>query len=350
MPTIVFLIAHLGGGGAERVTVSLANYFSRKGYKVHLIIFSDKYNEYVIDEGITKYVLPRHQNKVVDVLKKVSRLRQLLKNINPKYVCSLGFSYRYLFLGNLMNKYRFILSERNAPKYQYPQKIDLEIVKYCLNRAYHIVFQTEEAKSFFSDTIQSKSTIIPNPIKEGLPKPYVGEREKRIVAYSRLSEQKNIPLLLRSAKTFFESFPEYILEICGRGECEDELKEYSKTLGIDDKVFFMGFTKDIHSQILKAKMFVSSSDYEGISNSMLESMAIGLPCVCTDCPVGGARMFIKTGENGILVPVRDEKALTDAMVQITTDEFLEQKLSQNASFIREQLTVESICRKWEEVL
>ena len=84
MPTIIFLIAHLGGGGAERVTVSLANYFSRNGYNVDLIIFSDKYNEYAIDETITKYVLPRSQNKVVDVLKKVRRLRQLLKNINPE--------------------------------------------------------------------------------------------------------------------------------------------------------------------------------------------------------------------------------------------------------------------------
>lgn len=56
-------------------------------------------------------------------------------------------------------------------------------------------------------------------------------------------------------------------------------------------------------------MFVSSSDFEGISNSMLEAMGMGLPVVVTDCPVGGARMVIQDGVNGLLVPVGDTKTM-----------------------------------------
>ena len=66
-------------------------------------------------------------------------------------------------------------------------------------------------------------------------------------------------------------------------------------------------------------MFVSSSDFEGISNSMLEALGMGLPVVVTDCPVGGARMVIKSGENGILVPVGDTQAMYEAMRSVLKD-------------------------------
>ena len=90
-------------------------------------------------------------------------------------------------------------------------------------------------------------------------------------------------------------------------------------------------------------MFVSSSDREGISNSMLEAMAVGLPCVCTDCLGGGARMMIEDGENGLLVPMKDANALCLAMKKIIENPALAEKLSQNAVKIRERLEPEKIC-------
>ena len=98
----------------------------------------------------------------------------------------------------------------------------------------------------------------------------------------------------RVFKQFLKKDRNFVLEIYGRGDSDEKLKQYALDIGISDKVVFKGFDKDVHNKIKSARMFISTSDYEGISNSMLEALAIGLPCVCTDCPAGGARMVIGT--------------------------------------------------------
>lgn len=349
MKNVVFLIAHLGGGGAERVTVSLANYFVRHSCEVSLIIFDKTHNEYIVYPEIKLYYLDSNKNKILDIKNKISSLRRYLKEIQPEYIISLGFSYRYLFFGRLINKYKFILSERNDPLNMYG-KLDFCIVKYCLERAYHVVFQTNDAKSIFSSRIQGKSTVIPNPIKADLPEVYHGVREKRIVAYSRLNKQKNLPMLLKGFCIFSKEFPDFILDIYGTGECENELKELAEKIGIREKVNFKGFSATVHEDILKATCFVSTSNFEGISNSMLESLAIGLPCICTNCPVGGAAMFIKDKVNGFLIHMGDEEELANRLVSIASNKKLIDMMSKNAIKIRKELSVDRISELWLNLL
>ena len=83
---------------------------------------------------------------------------------------------------------------------------------------------------------------------------------------------------------------------------------------------------------------------------MLEALAIGVPTVCTDCPIGGAKMFIKDGENGFLVKVGDAKDLTEKMKKVATDLELRNKFSNNAQKIRKELEASIICHKWKNLL
>jgi len=87
-----------------------------------------------------------------------------------------------------------------------------------------------------------------------------------------------------------------------------------------------------------------------MSNSMLESMATGLPTICTDCPAGGARAVIRDHENGILVPVRDAERMYLAMKELIENPALAEKLSENGSNIRNVLSVENIIEKWMEII
>lgn len=345
---VALLVAHLGGGGAERVTVILANQFSKK-YETHLIVFDDCYSEYTVEEEVQIHVLPQRGKKARLIPQKIFALREILQNISPDYVISLGFSYKYLFAGHLMSRYNFILSERNDPLQMYG-KIELSIVKYCLNRAKCVVFQTEWAKSLFSKKIQEKSVVIPNPLSELNVPTYNSVREKRVVAYSRLTKQKNIPMMLRAFKKFENDNPGYCLEIYGRGEIENDLREYARQLDLDGKVHFMGFHKSVHEMINGAAMYVSSSDYEGISNSMIEAMALGLPTICTDCPVGGASMFITNKKNGLLVPVGDEEALAKSMQWIVDNPDLAACMGMEAQKIKQRLSINTITIEWERLL
>ena len=90
--------------------------------------------------------------------------------------------------------------------------------------------------------------------------------------------------------------------------------------------------------------------YEGMSNSMLESMAIGLPVICTDCPIGGARFIIQDHDNGILVPLNNVVRLANAMGEIADDKELSHKLSINAIKVREEQSIDKIGLMWEEII
>ena len=348
MKKLTFLIGSLGGGGAERVTVALGDYFCEKGYEVFFIAFSKANNNYEINPKIRVSFLPENTGRKALVYR-IKELKKILKDQKPDYVISLGLGYQYLLLGNLLSKYKFVLSERNAPQYFYKwyEKI---YVRYSYRKAYKVVFQTEDAQNYYGKSVEGKSKVIANPITAYLPEPYMEKREKRIVAVNRLSQQKNLFMLFRALKKVLEKFPEYILEIYGKGEQKEELEKYAEKLNISDKVKFMGQKANVHKYIINASMFVCSSDFEGMSNSMLEAMAIGLPVVCTDCPIGGARMVIENNVNGILTPVGDDKRFAEAMIDLLGNPEKAEKLGKNASKLREELSVKKIAREWEELL
>jgi len=86
-----------------------------------------------------------------------------------------------------------------------------------------------------------------------------------------------------------------------------------------------------------------------MSNAMLEAMAIGMPVVCTDCPIGGASSVIKSGENGLLVDVGDAEGLAEAIEKVISEVGLSEQLSENAVKIKDDLYLSNIARKWMEL-
>ncbi|MBO4894795.1 MAG: glycosyltransferase [Clostridia bacterium] len=211
-------------------------------------------------------------------------------------------------------------------------------------RADAALFQTPAQKDYYTFLPGTKKYVIPNFVKsDGLPSRYEGERRKEIVNFCRLNKAKNLPLLIDAFALFNKDYPDYTLAIYGEGSLKGELLKKISSLGLENKATIYDFDLNVHSKISDAAMFVSSSDREGISNSMLEALAIGLPCVCTDCAGGGARMMIEDHVNGLLVPMRDVNALASAMKEIAADPALAQKLSQNAVKIRQRLEPDKIC-------
>lgn len=211
------------------------------------------------------------------------------------------------------------------------------------------VFQTEEERAYYTK-LKCDTAVIPNPLKEHLPDRFTGERRHEIVNFCRLNKQKNIPLLIDAFELLQKDYPDYKLRIYGRGEEKDNLIAYVKEKKLERSVFFEDFVTDIHERIADASMFAFTSDYEGLSNSMIEAMAIGLPCICTDCAGGGARMMIQDHANGILVPVGDVQAVYKAMKEIIENKELADKLSKEASKIREQLSTSKIADQWEAMI
>lgn len=349
---IILVTNILGNGGSGRVMATIANYLADKSYEVEVCSFLDNYDTYSINSKINNIVIKcKNKNNVLKKIERIYKLRKIFKK--NKGVTIISFEYfvnMQTVIASLFLKNKLIISERNDPS-RHGNKFFINKLRNILyKKANILVCQTNDAKEYFPEGIQKKSVIIPNPIMSNLPSRFVEKRKKEIVTFGRIEKQKNLKLLIDAFILFNKDYPEYELSIYGDGSQKQELNKYVNDKKIMDKVNFYGFSNNIHSKIINSSIFVSSSDYEGISNSMIEAMAIGIPCIATDCPCGGARMMIKNGFNGILVPVGEAKALYQEMKNVIIDEELSTKLSINGENIKETLKTERICERWEKLI
>lgn len=343
---IVFVIPDMPGGGTERVVALLANEYCRRGIKVAVLLFAGHETAYPLDERIE--IVSVGNPSGGRFAARIERLRRMRRYYAENKECQIwAFSVMgavFSVIAALGQKHFFLVSERNDPN-----KYDHKRIR---NLAYRfadvIVCQTPDAVRQFPQGISRKAVVIPNPIDIGGLKPYTGERDKRVVAVGRLEPQKNHKLLLRAFAGFVRNHAEYILEIYGKGEQEAELKALSRTLGIEKNVRLRGFSARVKEEINNAAMYVLSSDYEGISNSMLEAIALGIPVIATDCPIGGSSMYIEDGVNGLLVPVGEAEPMTEAMNRIADDRKLRDSISAEGRKLREQNRVEQIADRFLE--
>lgn len=392
---VIFVISTMKGGGAERVMSILANRFYEEGIGVKVILTSATPEEIIntdLNESVPIICL-NSRNSTKNICRIILRLFSSLicKSVElfgfavPSKFAYWSFLSEYkdaidllkeeikhqkdaaiisflqpaipitlLAASKLQN--RLIISERGDPIRLMKKRYGENFIKKYYGRADCAVFQTTDAQRVYPSNVGSKGVVIPNPIKENLPLPYFGKRNKNITTFCRISAQKNLPLLLEAFNLLHKEHPEYKLRIIGNsfndeGEAVKAcLDNRIDELDLADSVVFEPFKDDIHNAIIEDAMYVNSSDYEGISNAMLEAMAIGMPVVCTDCPIGGANATIKDGENGLLVPIKNAEALCEAMKRVIEDEQLASKLSYKAAKLRESLSVKNIAEEWIKLL
>lgn len=338
---VLFLCNCLHNGGAQRVLVSLANNMAEQGYDVS-IIASFNNGSYPLHKSINvKYV------GYGQYLKFIKIVRTEIKKKGPKVVISFEYFFNLLAcIACFGLRTKLIISERNDPSRVGSGFIKDKIrnLLYCF--AETLVCQTPDAKAYFPQYIQKKTVIIPNPLKPNLPSRYIGKRKKEVVTFCRLNPQKNLPILIEAFSEFIKTHSDYTLKIYGDGEERPSLENLINKYNLTSKVSILKPCDNIHEVVIDSAMFVLPSNYEGLSNSMLEAIAIGLPSICTDCPCGGARMIIKTEKNGLLIPVGDVNALILAMNKLADDESFAEKLSNEGVILKSQLSIQSISNKW----
>lgn len=349
---ITFIINGLSGGGAERVASNLASSLINK-HRVTIVSLEKCKPAYPLPKDINLVFLNNNPVKGFEFLLITrKKLKAFFKNDDSDiYIVFLPIA-SILTLGLKRHiKAPIICSERNNPDSY--SRIYKFLLKHFLPRSDAIVFQTEDARKWYIKRDSKCLTkIIPNPISDKILNFHNGisEKENKVIAVGRLVEQKNFHLLLQSFALFLSRFPNYNLEICGDGILLEDLIDFAKKLNIDKSVVFSGFKDNIEESVSRAKIFVLSSNFEGMPNALIEALALGTACISTDCPCGGPRFLINNMVNGILVPVNDHFALYEAMCAIAENETIRRKLERNSVEIKKILNPSIIMDEWENFI
>ncbi len=344
---VLFITGSMGRGGAERVISILTNELVNRGWKVHIATILSGKVGYDLNPVIDLIDLSNEKmNQLLDTPRMIRAIRKVVKEIKPDAVISFMLTINIVtWLAAMGLNIRFIPSERNDPSTG-RSKLKHWLSCRAYANSYRTVFQTERAKSYFPKSVQQKGVIIPNPVK--VDEFYIPTGNHKIVSVGRLELQKNKKLLIEAFYDVYKNHSEYSLHIYGEGTQEGELRQLIGKLGLDDKVFMHGNVNDVHKQISDAEIFVLSSDYEGLSNALLEAMMMGLPCVTTDC--AGATDAVENGVDGIIVPIRDRKKLAAAMEKLISDENMRNQFSQKAIEHSKKFSVDNVVNQWEDII
>ena len=336
-------------GGAERVASILARELSEK-YSVSVAYYIESQERYDFGDRCVLYSLPYRDTSNPSL---VYRLRCLKKRIRAlkrlreekKFDIVLSLCFVPCFINAMSRGQGLTLcAERTSPK---KNGFFLWLLtRWAYRRADGVIFQSETVRGMFDKDIREKSCILKNPVL--IPAPADGVRRKRVVNIGRLVKQKNQTLLTRSFAAFHRDHPEYTLSIYGEGEEREHLRKLIDTLGAEDWIFLEGNRPDVHDQIRDAEMFVLSSDYEGLSNALLECMSMGIACISTKCE--GSTDVIRPMENGVLVDIRDEAGLTSAMTMLAEDPALRHKLEKQAMTDLRSYEKSAVAEEWDHAL
>ena len=355
---ILFVISCLNYGGAEKNFMLVANYFNEIGHSVAICNFNERKTVQTIPKGIEYYEKNDIYTKTgkfawVGLRKQQYKFLKLCcKEFEPDVIISfLGMpNFLSVICGKFL-KIPVIISERADP-YRSASKLD-KIMHFVFNQADGAVFQSYGAKEFYSKKLQKKSEVIPNPVLNADTQfTYDAEKTNKSIVFAGRFEtvQKRQDIMLYSMQKVLEMYPDYRLVFYGDGENENDIKELAKKLGIEENVVFAGVSSSLTQDMSKCEIYVLTSDYEGIPNTLIEAMTIGMPCVSTDCSPGGARMLIESGENGTIVPCGDIDAIADAIIYYIENKVIAAKHGENAKEIKNKFAYDVIMKKWEDYI
>ncbi len=361
---LLFVIHSLAGGGAERVTSTLANYWSRKGWEVTVLTIAAPGPEaYALDPAVRQISLLMESEggnlpiALRNNIQRIRALRRALRQFRPDAAIAMMTKASVLlaFAAYGMPDVAAIGSERTYPPRLDPHSLWGVLRKWSYGKLTAVVAQTEDAKAWLqAHTHARRIVVIPNAPEWPMPsrapvlnpRTIVTKGARVLLAAGRLDPVKGFDWLIEAFAPLARKHPDWKLVILGNGPQRAALEWQISRLGLDAQALLPGAAGNVAEWYSSADLFVLSSRYEGFPNALVEALAHGLPAVGLDCHAG-PRDIIRDGVDGWLIPAGDVQALTSALDQVMSDDALRRGFAQRAVEARERFSLERIAAMWE---
>lgn len=355
--TIALYISSMRKGGAERVIANLAQYLDEKGYHVVLVTTHKAEIEYEVPQNVKRILSEPDERelqggRIRNFLIRFRKLRRIWKEEKPDVIVSfIGKNNIMAILTSLGMGIPVAVSVRGEPGEEYYNGLLRFLARNLFYLADGVILQTKLCMEFFPKGVRKKAIILKNPVNPVFfREPYRGEREKTIVAVGRVDENKNHEMLIRAFAGIADEFPEYRLIIYGDGDKRSDLLKLTKELKLEDRISLPGNIDNVADAIYKTRVFVLSSNTEGMPNTLIEAMILGLTVVSTDCPCGGPAELIVHGVNGLLSPVKDINAMKENLQYVLNDLHRADEMAHEASKTSDIYDVNKVYLEWEKYL
>lgn len=349
--TYLFLIYQLFGGGAERVTSILASSLAERGHDVHIGLYKRTDNDYPLSDKVHVHLMNATvgRSKIGKSLNRIRQVSALIGEVQPDF--TIGMMGSVLVEGRIAaagHHTCFISAIRNDPASTQGSRMQRAIWMLAYKASNAVFVQNQMQKDYFPKRMQKKIFSVFNPVSDAfLEATHEPVRHVRAIMTSgRLVPQKNQVMLIDTVAGLLDEYPDLSLSIYGEGPLREHLQQHIDAKGVKEQVKLEGRTNDVLGKLMSHDLFVLPSNYEGMPNALLEAMAVGMPCISTDCRTGPSDMIID-GQSGLLVPVNDEAAMKKAIRRMIENPSAAAEMGGQAKrFAVDQCSVEVITDKF----
>lgn len=390
---IAILIPSLGGGGAERASQILGNYYVEQGYKVYYFLADTKdRQDYWVKGRIIQTDIDLNWggwNLTIEEAAKVIISALKLRKLKRKYKIDVAISFMEAFnYINVISKGRekVITSVRgvlSVYEKQYAQSwmYKRNVISFFYMRSDKLVVLSRHAFDEMHAQYkipQNLMTLIPNMLIKNVSERSIEKDwiygKKTVICIGRLHPEKQHERIIRAFSYVCLKEPDARLIILGQGQQLHFLKGICIRYQIMDKVSFVGFTDHVSYYLEHSRVFVMASQVDCFPNSMLEAMNYGVPVITTDAPGGCGEIIGKAKtvtdintitfcKYGILTPnisyeklksgsslLKEEKILGDAILKVLTDETIYERYRRQSLKRADMYSIDKIIKRWNRVL
>lgn len=362
-PRVLLFIHSLHGGGAERVAADLSAHWAGMGREVMVVTQASAEGDvYTLHPKVRREVLHTAGEGgglrgIWSNVQRVRALRRVVKSFRPDIVLGMMTTASVLsVLACAGLSCRVIATEHTHPPSQTLSGFWQRLRRLTYPRAASVVALTRGTADWLAQHVPgSKLAVIPNPVHFPLPRaepvltPVSGDGRKRLLAVGRLHADKGFDLLIQAYAKLAASHPDWDLVILGEGDERRALEAQAREAGLASRIFMPGRAGNVGDWYDSADLYVLTSRFEGLSNTLLESMASGLAAVSFDCDTG-PREIIREDVDGVLVrPNGDVPALCKALDAVMRNDADRVRMAQAATDVRDRFSAARVLQKWQEL-